>query len=344
MAKKNTILDLLDDLAPAVREAFLQSVRNIQRDVQLQMLTEAYGRGDIEGFIRLLNLENAYFTPLDRALTDAYAQGGDWATDGLKAMAQSQGATLIGRFDGRNPRAEAFLADRSSTLITNIIADKVADVRNVLTANMAAGVNAKTASLDIVGRMNRVTGRRDGGLLGLTKQQTGYTQNALAQLRSGDPAELSKYLMRTRRDKRFDGLVRKAIKDGKPVTASDAKRMVNRYSDRLLKLRGETIARTELLGSLHHAQNEGMQQMIDAGKIEANAVTRTWDAANDSDTRDSHRALDETQPDSSDVFTTGDGNRMRHPGDASLGAPAEEIINCRCRIVVDIDFLASLAA
>lgn len=344
MADKRTILELLDDLSPVVQEAFLQSVRNIQSDVQLRLLTEAYGRGDIEGFIRLLNVENAYFAPLDRALTEAHTQGGDWAVDGLKAMAQSQGATLVGRFDGRNPRAEALLAERSSALITNIVADQVASVRSVLSANMTAGVNAKTASLDIVGRMNKITGRRDGGFLGLTQQQTGYTQNALSQLRSGDPAELSKYLTRTRRDKRFDGLVRKAIKDGKPVSAADAKRMVDRYSDRLLKLRGETIARTELLGSLHQAQNEGLQQMIDSGKVDASAVTRTWDAANDSDTRDSHRALDETQPDSSGIFTTGDGNRMRHPGDASLGAPADEIINCRCRIVVDIDFLASLVA
>ena len=342
MNRKNTILDLLDALAPEVQAAFLRSVQNIQSDVQLQLLIGAYESGDIDGFIRLLNIENAYFAPLDQALSNAYAQGGDWAIDGLKAMASAQGATIVGRFDGRNPRAEAFLRDRSSGLIVEIVADQVASVRTALAANMTAGVNAKTASLDVVGRVNRATGRREGGLLGLTKQQAGYTQNAMAQLRSGDPAQMADYLTRKRRDKRFDATVRKAIKAGKPVSSGDAQRMVNRYTDRLLKLRGETISRTELLGSLHHAQNEGLQQMIDAGRIEADAITRTWDASNDGDTRDSHRAMEGTTPDASGAFTTGDGYRMRYPGDVSLGAPAQEVINCRCRVVQSIDFLMGL--
>ena len=33
---------------------------------------------------------------------------------------------------------------------------------------------------------------------------------------------------------------------------------------------------------------------------------------------------------------------MMFPGDFSLGAPAEEIINCRCRVIIDLDFISEL--
>lgn len=339
MTRPRTIIDLLDQLAPQVQEAFLQSVRNVQSDAQLNLMIGALERGDIEGALRLLNIERAYFAPLDQALTQAYTAGGDWAIDGIKAIAAGQGAVVVGRFDARNLRAEEYLRKNRYALVQGITADAVDGLRTRLTQNMTDGVSPRKAALDIIGRINRATGRREGGLLGLTQKQSQYADNALAQLRSGDPAQMRQYLTRTARDRRFDRTVLAAIKAEKPVSTSDATRITNRYRDILLNKRGETIARTELLRSLHAAQDEGMQQLIDNGQFGADDVVRTWDSATDKDTRDTHRSADGQQR-NNDTFTIG-GYPMRYPGDDQF-APAEEVINCRCRVSTSIDFSAML--
>lgn len=342
MARPRTLLDLLDQLAPEVQKAFLQSFESIRSDVQLNLMIGALERGDIEGAMRFLNIETAYFAPLDQALMLAYTDGGDWAIQGIRNIAKRQGATIVGRFDARNPRAEEYLRNTSSRLIVEIVADQREGIRAALTANMTEGVSPRKAALDVVGRINRTTGRREGGKIGLTQAQSQYADNALAQLRSGDPVQMKQYLTRAARDRRFDRTVMAAIQSGKPISAADAAKMANRYKDILLRKRGETIARTELLGSLHAAQDEAEQQLIDAGKISRDMIDEEWDAANDKDTRDSHAFMDSQKPDANGIYTTGAGYRMKHPGDTSLGAPAKEIILCRCTKRKSYDFISSL--
>jgi hypothetical protein len=206
---------------------------------------------------------------------------------------------------------------------------------------MRDGISPSKAALNIVGRINRTTGRREGGLLGLTAKQSEWADNALAQLRSGDPSVMRDYLTRQARDKRFDRTVMKAIKVGKPVSAADAARITNRYRDILLAKRGNAIARTELLGSLHAAQSEGVEQLIDAGKLSRSEISEEWDSSEDNATRETHRNADGQEKGPDGVFNIG-GFSMRYPGDSSFGAPAREIVQCRCRVKQKFDFLGRL--
>jgi hypothetical protein len=343
MARRETILDLLDRLAPDVQAAFVASIAAVTSDTQLAALEAAIRRGDVESALRVLRLGSEYFAPLDRALRQAYEAGGDWAVSQLVGMAKRQGVRITHRFDARNPRAEMFLRDRSSRLIVEI-ADATRDsVRATLRAAAEAGTAPRTTALDIVGRINKATGRREGGLVGLTTQQDAWARNALGELTSGDPAQMRAYLGRAARDRRFDRTVASAIREGRPVDAEAARKIVGRYRDGLLRYRGETIARTELLGSLGHAENEGLEQMIDAGTVRREDIKLEWDASEDRDTRESHRAMDGQTVTQGEAFVSPvTGARMRFPGDRSLGAPAAEVINCRCRTVVRADFVAGL--
>ena len=342
MTQSRTIIDLLDQLAPQVQKAFLQSISNLKSDVQLNLMVGALNRGDIEGALRFLNIEAAYFAPLDAALTSSYLAGGAWAIDGIRAASKRQGALIVGRFDGRNLRAEEFLRNSLTKLTGDIVADQLESARGILQQNMIDGVSPRKAALDLVGRINKVTGRRQGGVIGLTQRQAEYVSNAHSQLRSGDPEQMKKFLKRTARDKRFDRTVLKAIREGRAVSDADARRITSRYGDILLRKRGEAIARTELLGSLHAAQDEAEQQLIDAGKMTKDMISEAWDASNDGDTRPSHAAMDGQKPDANGVFTTGNGYKMKRPGDSSLGAPVEEIIHCRCHKRKSYDFLSGL--
>jgi hypothetical protein len=246
------------------------------------------------------------------------------------------------RFDGRNPRAERYLAERSSGLIVEILEDTRDGIRAWIANGMVDGRNPRNTALDIVGRINRATGRREGGIVGLTSQQMGYVANMRADL--ADPERMAGYFDRARRDKRFDGLVRRAMRDGKPLAQADIDRIAARYSDRLLSLRGETIARTESMTALNEARYEAVQQQIDAGNLAPGQVEWQWQANLDGRVRDSHSAMHMQTVRHGDAFVSPvTGARMRYPMDRALGAGAGDIINCRCILAPKIDYLAGLS-
>jgi hypothetical protein len=338
MPKKTNIIDLLDKLAPEVQKSFILCIQSITSDAQIAIITKALAVGNIPLAMSALRVGYEYFSPIDKALQKAYIEGGDWVIQNVKNLAKRKGNNVRGFFDGRNPRAEEFLAAQSSKLIADISKDQEVMIKNALTRNMVDGINPRTSAIELVGKVNKTTGLRAGGLIGLTNKQAEYVQNATRQLNSGDERQLTKYLTRKSRDKRFDGIVRRSIKSGEPLAKADITNITDKYRNKVLLMRGNTIARTELLASLHAAQDEGLTQLISSGEISGEQVNRKWDAANDFDTRSSHAFMD-GQEDKDGLFTTGTGYQMKYCGDTSLGAPASEVINCRCRVVVNIDFI-----
>lgn len=199
--------------------------------------------------------------------------------------------------------------------------------RNVIETGLEAGQNPRAVALDIVGKFNRATGKREGGFIGLNSQQAGYVTNARNELRNLDAG----YFDRTKRDKRFDGLVRRAIKDGKPLSVADVERITGRYSDRLLKLRGDNIARTEGITALRAGRHEGYAQLIESGKVAPDRVTVVWDSTGpDGRTRSDHLAMEGQTVKFGKPFIAPDGSQMHFPGDISLGASGDQTINCRC--------------
>lgn len=208
---------------------------------------------------------------------------------------------------------------------------------------MVEGRNPRSTALDITGRINKATGLREGGILGLSSTQTDAVIRARQELLSGDPAQLRNYLTRQRRDARFDRHIMRAIKDGKPLPASEVDRITGRYKDRLLALRGEMIARNETLASLNAGKEEGIRQLIDSGKVQRSAVTKRWRATGDDRTRDSHLALNDVEVGIDQPFISPlTGAQMMYPHDISRGAPASEIIGCRCFYEIKIDYIGML--
>lgn len=343
MARRKTLLEIADDLEPGVRDAFLESINRFTSDVQLSLLIEAIEARDTARVLRLLQLERGYFAPLDRGLTEAYQEAGESVMAAWMAQATRAGAQVRAVFDARNPRAEEWLRSQSSRLITEITDEAREATQALLARNIEKGTSPRTTALDIVGRINRATGRREGGIIGLGSQREAWAANALDELTSGDPAQMRSYLQRKGRDRRFDRIVMRAIRDEKPVSAGDAQKLVGRYRQTLLRQRGEMIARTELLGSVHAAQDEGLEQLIESGKLSRQNVKSKWDAANDSATRDSHRSMDGQTRRQGEPFVSGNGYQLMYPGDRSLGAPAEEIIQCRCTKRTDVDWIAQAA-
>lgn len=173
MARK-TLLQLLDELAPGVQAAFLASVRNIRSDFQMRAFEDAYRAGDIEGALRILHLDAAYFAPLDDALRAAYLAGGAFAFEEVRAItARVSGFnTVVGRFGATNPAAVEQLARFSSARIVEISDDTRAMVRTLLADAMqtdtspSSGPSAcrvRPARNGAAGRSDR-SGQQPGGV------------------------------------------------------------------------------------------------------------------------------------------------------------------------------------
>lgn len=88
------------------------------------------------------------------------------------------------------------------------------------------------------------------------------------------------------------------------------------------------IARTET----NRVEAEARDKLFDDASSQGVNIQRVWLAANDSRTRDSHLSADGQKRNVDDPFLI-NGFKMKRPGDSSLGAPASEVINCRCSLI-----------
>ncbi|RZZ90599.1 phage minor head protein [Pseudoxanthomonas winnipegensis] len=333
---------LAKKLEPPIAKAFLQAVAQVRGKAVVPLIAELLQAGRVDEVMQVLGLDEAQFTDLGEALRDAYKAGGQQATTEMPRIRlsldpgitgsyqpRSQSPVLTIRFDLRNPVAEQWVREASSKLITEILDSQREAIRNTLAQGIAAGRNPRQTALDIVGRTAE-TGRRSGGIVGLTSQQAGFVSNVRAELASGDPKLMGHYFTRGRRDRRLDGIVRRAIAAGKPVGQADIDKIAGRYADRLLQLRGDMIARTESIASMAAGREEGYRQQIAAGNLDPENVTGTWDTAGDNHVRHSHAAMNGQQRKFGQPFQSPSGAQMLYPGDTSQGAGPEEIIGCRC--------------
>lgn len=332
--------ELLDRHGQAIARAFIDAIDDLRTAAEVQRVVDAIAAGNVQGALEALHLDPAAYGPLEDAIARTYGEGGQSALQALPKRTPD-GTALVIRFHARNPRAEAWLRTHSADLVTHIIEEQRTAVRQTLIAGMEAGRNPRSVALDIVGRVNRLTGKREGGILGLTPSQETFVRSARAELASGDPEALRHYLTRNRRDRRFDRTVAKAIREEKPVPPEIARKAVDAYTRRLEALRGEMIGRTEALSALNAAQYEALRQAVENGALQASQVRRQWVSAGDARVRHSHRGLDGDVVGLDEAFVSPSGARLKFPGDPS--APASERVGCRCWVQVKVDWFANVS-
>lgn len=326
-ATRLELLRLLESLEGPVRAAFLADQLNITSRAQIAAMERAIAANDLDALIRAVGIRPGSWANMTEAIRQVYIDAG------VFMVAADVPSRFGAVFDWTNPRAEQWLRQHSSELITHITNEQREAIRQVLVAGMRAGQNPRRIALDIVGRTSRQTQRRTGGIVGLTGQQSQYVLNARADLNNLD----RRYFTRELRDRRFDGLVMKSIEAGKPLDALTIDRIVDRYSDRLLKHRGENIARTEAQTSLQEAAEESLRQVIDNGLAPPDAVKRIWRHSHQPNERPGHLELEGVERGPGEPFTNPvTGAVLMYPGDG----PVSERASCRCMVQHKIDFFA----
>lgn len=320
---RRAFYEAVKKMEPEVRKAFLQAIADVRSVAQYRVVQEAIERGDVQRIVTALRLGEEFFAPLDRAIDEAFRAGATYQLGTLpKRTPTSGGGPLIVRFQGRNPRAEAAVKRLGGTLIQEILDDQRVMIAETIQEGIAQGRGADRVARDLIGR----SGRRTGGLIGLHSRDAAAVRRARQELAEGNPA----YFARTRRDRRFDATVRKAMREGRLLSQADIDKITGRYADRLLRLRAERIARTETIKAMGEGRREAIQQAIDAGHITPDQVTRSWDATGDALTREDHLIMHKQKVAWGVPFIAPDGSRLMGPGDTSLGASAAQTVSCRC--------------
>jgi len=331
---------LSSEWEPKLRSAFMAAIDDLRSGIVLRRVVERLERGDIAGAVGAMNLDADVFARLELVIAEAYNSGGQATIEQMPSLRDPDGNRIVFRWGVRNLPAETELRQQSAELVTRIVEDQREAIRLALTEGLAKGENPTRTALNVIGRINRVTGRREGGVIGLTGAQERYVASAREELLSGDPTRLRAFLDRERRDRRFDKAILKSIKAGKALPVETVNRIVGRYSDRLLELRGTMLARTETMIALSKSRDDAFRQQIDAGKIEAEDVGKTWRSARDEKVRYTHRALNGKTAPIDGAFQSPSGAMLRYPGDPR--APVHEISGCRCWCEYNIDHIGKV--
>ncbi len=114
--------------------------------------------------------------------------------------------------------------------------------------------------------------------------------------------------------------------------------MTRHYANRLLRYRGETIAKTEVGYAVMAARHEAFRQGLLQSDLPEDSIRRIWVSSRDEKVRVNHAEMEgQTIIGLRDPFVDPEGNQMMHPLDQSLGADVSTLINCRCIERIEID-------
>lgn len=337
---------LLAELEPEIRRAFMASVVDLQAGVDWTSLLESLARGDTQSAITALHIDPAAWSEYSSAMTAAYAKAGA----STAAQIQAQGIGGIGtRFQMTNPRAEAWIRENVGGSITGYVREQVDTARKVIEAGYARGEGPRTIATDLVGRSDRGSART-GGVLGLDGPRAERLMRVTEGMRSPEGVRTlviehqdGTTSMRYQVNKATEARIMRAYRAGTEVSASDRAISERQYSNALLKARGDTVAITETGNAVMSARFEQWQQLLDARGLSANDVEKTW--------RHRRGAAKEFRPDHVAMsgrtvrglftpFIFPDGASLQYACDRRGGA--KHVIRCGCDTEFRLDHTAGL--
>ena len=310
--ERELLESLLDKQEPRIRRAFAVFLAATRSDDSLRQVRRLLEVGNIEGALRIVD---SHVLAIGVILTTIFQDIGTVEAATLSEQLQGDLSRLAIIFDSTNERAANVMRRSRLKFITDFTRSQREVTRQAIVDTLRAGGGSRAAALAF----------RDS--IGLTLTQRNAVANYQALLENNSREALRRAL----RDRRFDPTVERAVTTGKPLGSRRINTMVDRYRQRFLSLRAETIARTEGLRAVNQARQEALRQMLEQTDIEPSRVVRIWRATLDARVRDTHAAMNRQERGLNDRFQSPSGARLLFPGDPT--APGHETINCRCVVI-----------
>lgn len=143
--------------------------------------------------------------------------------------------------------------------------------------------------------------------------------------KTGDDIKLSNKVGSSTKDLKKQVLAEMQRGFATQMSYTDIARNISAYGEADMH-RSMRIARTEG----HRVQNESKMDALHGAKSKGADIVKQWDATFDSNTRESHAALDGQVREIDEPFNSSSGRAALHPG--AFGDPAEDC-NCRCAML-----------
>ena len=320
---------------PLIRDSYLISIENIVSTINLTHLEELINKGDIQAAFKALNIDSVSFRPYEIAFSNAFEQSANTETLAMPRFEDSTGRQIVFRYDIRNIESDRWLKEYLGYFITSITSEQKEVISNHITRGLIDGKSKKSIALDIAGRINPESKMREGGIIGLSVQQELFVSNARKELLSGKIPDMSNYLTRSLRDRRFDSIVKTALAEGRSLSTETVDKLTRSYSNRLLMFRAGLISQIETSVALNQGKMDSYIQAIKSGSIKVEQIEKTWHSMRDRNVRASHRTLDRQTIPFYSKFQTARGSLLLYPKDPL--APIEERGGCRCRMFIRVN-------
>ncbi len=158
--QRRIVRGLIAKHGPLIREAFEAAIQNARGALDFAALVRAVEIGDLNRAAELLRLNQAMLYPLEEAIRAATVAGG-------LSVTLPKGVAGAFSFNGRHPRAEQIIAETGARLVTEIGSPGVEPIRSLILQAQREGVGVQTTARRLAGTINRATGVREGGIMGL---------------------------------------------------------------------------------------------------------------------------------------------------------------------------------
>jgi hypothetical protein len=312
---------LIRELEPKIADELVRAIEAHAAAIDIPALISALTKNDVEEAIRLAAINARPLFPLTELIRSSYVNAA------IQTSTEQRGV-ISGEFgfNGRSPAAESWVTQNAARLVTNVSEESKLAVRDLVLNGLELNRTPESVARDIAGRL--VGNKRVGSIIGLTVPQTRAVINARAALAEGS----MRYFEYRLRDKRFDSLVRKAIKQGRKLTAAEINKISGAHKEKSLSYRAKVVARTENHKSMAAGRHESYRQMLSSPGVEG--ITLRWQHNLSMEPRIEHVAMNGRVIQFDERFLFPDGTAMRYPNDEF--APAEHVIGCRCIAVYKV--------
>lgn len=315
LGERARIEALIAKMEGHMRRAFRQFLLSVHSEASRREVRLRLEAGDVEG---ALGVVDSHVEAFGDVIAKVFAETGAEESAALGRTMRRAAVSIS--FDPTHARAAALMRNNRLEFVREMTVAQRVSTRNAIVEGLRAGQGPVQ-----VARTFRES-------IGLTEMQRNAVKNYRRALETGDAVALNRDL----RDRRFDSSVSRLIESGEPLGSQRINTMVERYRERYLQLRAETIARTETQVVVNQARDEALTQALERASVPDSSVKLTWKATQDPRTRDTHAAMDGQVRPKGLPFVSPSGAQMMYPGDRSLGAPGSEVINCRCVLLTSI--------
>lgn len=323
--------ELLSKHEPAIRQAFMRAVVDLQANVNWPELITALESGSTFSAVQALNINEGAFNEYSQVLTSVFLESGT-ATASL-IVGSGQGAIGL-RFNLQNPAAEKWIRQNVATRVVGFVQEQVEVAREVIAAGYAQGHHPHTIALDLAGRVTN--GTRQGGIMGLDGPRAARLANVSAGMRSADGVQSlvvrradGSLAMRYKVNPATEQRILAAYAKGEAIPEAQRLLSERQYRNALLQARAETVATTETAAAVMGARDVAWQQAAEQQGLDRSAVVKTWRHRRGRDGRITHIEMAGASVVGLDTpFVLSDGSVMLFPHDPAGGA--HNVINCGC--------------